>query len=259
MTNLHINIPTSWPDVSRDKLTDIAALFFQNLSPQKFKAKAVMILAGLKRVKNGDKYFDINANQMRYEFRHYEQGNVYITNEQLRAMSEYCSFLLDEIHDIEPLRFRILKNPDKRIYKSIFDQYLNAENEFEAYKNTGREVHLERLMAVFYRYPWQRFNDNWLQRRSRKFRRLSLKKKYLAFMWYAGVRAYISQRFPHLFKGGDENNEPDMFEQVTNMLRALNKGDVTRNKALLKSNVYEALAELEHMSEEAENLKNQKT
>lgn len=259
MKDLHINIPTSWPDVSRDKLTDIAALFFQNLSPTKFKAKALMILAGLKRVKNGDMYFDVDAAQYRYEFIHETQGIVFITNEQLRDLSDYCSFLLDEIHDIEPLRFRILKNPDKRIFNSIFDQYLNAENEFEAYKNTGNIGHLERLMAVFYRYPLQRFNDDWLQRRSRKFKRLSLEKKYLVFMWYAGVRAYISSRFPHLFKGGDESNEPDMFQQVTNMLRALNKGDVTRNNALLKSNVYEALAELEHMSEEAENLKNQKT
>lgn len=82
----------------------------------------------------------------------------------------------------------------------------------------------------------------------------------LALTWMLSVKNYLYTRFPNLFPQGEGDGDiPDpkaVRRAVDVQIRALTKGDATKEEQVLHLNLYRALAELDAQAREAYELNN---
>lgn len=79
------------------------------------------------------------------------------------------------------------------------------------------------------------------------------------FYWWASVKQLFSDLYPHFFRLSDSDSAaPDFRSLQRNMdtqIRALSKGDITKEKLILASDCRRALTELDALAEEYEEIK----
>jgi hypothetical protein len=79
------------------------------------------------------------------------------------------------------------------------------------------------------------------------------------FMWYTAVKKRFAEEFPNFLKpvNGQETGTAASQKEIMNaQIRILTKGDITKNDAILKSDTWSALLELDALAKEAEDFKN---
>lgn len=79
--------------------------------------------------------------------------------------------------------------------------------------------------------------------------------------WMQGLKALYSQVFPHLFRtaaGSATGEAPDMRMVMETQIRALTDGDITKREAVLSTETWAALTELDAKAREAEEMKSMK-
>ena len=79
------------------------------------------------------------------------------------------------------------------------------------------------------------------------------------FYWWAGLKAYCNQLYPNFFQPADPNSavEPDRDMLRRNMdaqIRALTKGDITKESLILAMPAHRALTELDALAKEYDDL-----
>lgn len=80
------------------------------------------------------------------------------------------------------------------------------------------------------------------------------------FYWWAGVKNLVSAMFPNFFKpadGGSDDAPPSYDEMRRNIdaqIRALTKGDITKERDILSMNAIRALTELDALAREYDDL-----
>lgn len=89
---------------------------------------------------------------------------------------------------------------------------------------------------------------------------------YSVFLWVASVKQLFALRFPHFFVSApveepEKENEGALFERLRSarnmQIRALTKGDITKEKEIYEMDTWRALTELDAQAEEYEQLKKQ--
>ena len=80
------------------------------------------------------------------------------------------------------------------------------------------------------------------------------------FYWLSTVKQYFSRRWNHLFVAASNPSQPeDMQAHLQNIMdtqiRALTKGDITKEREVLQMDVHRALTELDAQAKEYEELK----
>jgi len=78
----------------------------------------------------------------------------------------------------------------------------------------------------------------------------------LAIVWLSGLKSLFAATFPHLFQpaaaAGDE--PADMRRNMETQIRALTGGDITKRQAVIESDTWAALHELNEKAREAEEI-----
>ncbi|MDE6317209.1 MAG: hypothetical protein K2L73_02280 [Muribaculaceae bacterium] len=81
------------------------------------------------------------------------------------------------------------------------------------------------------------------------------------FYWWAGVKHLVSEMFPNFFKPSGDNSDDstsvsydDMRRNIDAQIRALTKGDVTKEREILSLNAIRALTELDAQAREYDDL-----
>jgi len=175
--------------------------------------------------------------------------------DKVAAMADNCRFLL-EGGEIHPLRWiRLARSRHFRLYNANFEQYLMAENYYFAWMQTNDTTHLDNLIAVLYRKPWQRWNAAKIQKRARYFSSIAPEVKNSVFLWYAGFRKLVERRCPNLYSKKGSSEKLNVSEYLNGMIHALNNNDITRNPGLMKQPVWDALNEMEQRALEAVKMK----
>lgn len=237
---LRIKLPNSLIELTPKQLRFVSSLFQEKISETEFLTKAALYLSGLKLLG----YRDPEPDGARW-YRHGTLKKPFlVTAEIIAQISERCRFLLTP--GVKPLPWiRMARARHYRLYNACFDEYLMAENYYFAYTQTQDTAHLDNLISVLYRRPWERWDASRIQSRARKFRRVDAAVKNTVFMWYIGFRTYIPQRCPALFSG-EKSNEPFKPRNYINgMIHQLSNGDITMKSQLLKQPALDALDELE--------------
>lgn len=81
------------------------------------------------------------------------------------------------------------------------------------------------------------------------------------FYWFASVKALFARKFTHFFMSAPMSKSLDLERQITEtmnaQIRALTKGDITKENTVLKMDVWRALTELDAQAADREELKKQ--
>lgn len=126
-----------------------------------------------------------------------------------------------------------------------FEHWLILENTYQGYLRTKQQHLIENMTPYLYghRIP------------------LSAAEAYSIFLWMAAVKRLFAARFPHFFLPSPVTQEEpeDMHNSLRrnmNMqIRALTKGDITKEKEILAMDTWRALTELDAQAEEYEQIK----
>lgn len=141
------------------------------------------------------------------------------------------------------------KAVDFELHGLIFGNYLMADNFYQAYLAGRQTESLVSLAMVLYNVPDEgdvtEFCDEVLTG---------------AFLWFAAAKNVLGKWFPNFLKPAGDNAAPvtmeNQQENTQAQIRLLTKGDVTKQEYILKkTDTWTALAELDALAREAEEIK----
>ena len=130
-----------------------------------------------------------------------------------------------------------------------FADYLCMEKQYQLFHSTRDGSHIDKLASLLYRRPDFSRPDSL---------ELTPAERLATLAWYAHVKAVMARAFPHLFRRaeGEADTSPLAVLQATNtQLRALTDGDVTKEPAVLRTDCWRALTELDAKAREAAELR----
>lgn len=136
-----------------------------------------------------------------------------------------------------------------------FETFIVCDNLYQGYLHTKDEALLDELGGVL--YPKGRFA---LPRRFKPLHRVCF------FYWFAALKDYFSRRFPDFFQPMAATDDGNLLaspsrsvEAAMNaQIRALTKGDVTKEAEVLALDTIRALTELDAQAREYKEIKSKK-
>ncbi len=129
-----------------------------------------------------------------------------------------------------------------------FSQFIIADNLYQGYLATQKEQLLDQLGATLYG----------------KAIKFSPEERISIFFWFAALKEYFAQLFPDFFQPVADNSNllgaspSSVRDSMNAQIRALTKGDVTKEEQVLALDTHRALTELNAQAREYKQL-NEKT
>ena len=126
-----------------------------------------------------------------------------------------------------------------------FDDYLACEALWQVWQTTQADSLLRDMAAVLYRKEDIKLQEHEL---------LSI------FYWWAGLKAMLSRRYPNFLQASPVEPAVDHVDELTlrrnmdSQIRALTKGDITKETTILSLPAVRALTELDALAREYEEL-----
>lgn len=175
-----------------------------------------------------------------------EDTEFKLTAEQLAAATEHLSW----IKELPEFPVRLDKISGRKAIPAdlsegiSFDSYLACENNWQAYQMSQDASWLQKMADILYAKQNLKMNEAEV---------LSI------FYWWAGVKNMLSEMFPNFFKPSAGEESPELSvdsirRNVDAQIRALTKGDVTKEKQVLAMDALRALTELDAQAREYEEL-----
>ena len=231
-------VPRSWQELGRRQMEFVFKLLARELSATEIK---IMLLLRWNNIEVLQKDSD-GGGVSCYVLKHNRQVFM-LTTERLAELTLYLNWM-DELPSA-PVRLERLSG-----HKALpadfagvpFETLLIIDNFYQGYLRTNDDTLLDEIGQVLYNWdghsflPWQRV---------------------AIFYWVASLKDYLARKFPTLFKPADSTSlAPTSVEEAMNIqIRALTKGDITKEHDVLAMDCYRALAELEAQAKEYEELK----
>ena len=173
--------------------------------------------------------------------------NVYqISAEELAPVDCSLRWLLD-IPDF-PVRLLPIYGRDVReadLSDVSFQEYLTLENLYQGFLQKKDDSLLRRMGNILY------------PRRRPFVRKLDRKYIFSCFFWMASFKIWASKRWPNFLKPAADkvslaNPASFLREAVDAQIRALTKGDISKEKQILELSCHRALTELDALARESE-------
>ena len=129
-----------------------------------------------------------------------------------------------------------------------FDGWLACEANWQNYQSTHDDAALRNMAAILY---------------NKDDIKLSAAESLGVFYWWAGVKAMVSAMFPNFFKpsapadledGSTPASYDEMRRNIDAQIRALTKGDITKEAEVLSLDALRALTELDAQAREYDEL-----
>lgn len=237
---LNLQVPQSWSELTQDQLHYACFL----LSSGHYEADQVKALAIIRWSKLQPKAFTPEGLQVEMDGQ-----QCVIRSEQLASFLPLMDWLMAVPE--RPIRLEKVQGCEAfaaDLQGLPFEQYLALENLYQGYIYTKNFLLLDEMTPMLYG----------------KKLHLSAAEAYGVFLWFASVKRMFAMRFSHFFVSSPvSSDEVDgaTFEKLYNamnmQIRALTKGDITKEKEILAMDTHRALVELNAQAEEYEQLKKQ--
>lgn len=126
-----------------------------------------------------------------------------------------------------------------------FDDWLSCETLWQSYQATQNPEHLRLMAEILYRKPGIALEE---------YEHLSI------FYWWAGLKSECSGLYRHFFQPSPSdspaaNITPDLLRRnMDAQIRALTKGDITKESLILSMPAHRALTELDALAREYDEL-----
>ena len=240
MITLNLTLPTCWQELTQTQMRYVFFLMTQNYTADEVKTFCLCRFGGLKVLERTDTGYRVM----------YENNPHIITALQI-AEQLPCLAWLDEL-PLVPVRI-----PNIGKHKAVaadltgvpFSDYLCCDNLYTGYLQTQRNDLLTEIAKILYRATDIT---------------LTQEEEISVFYWFSSLKAYYHRRFSYLFsteptQGGNllssmETTEMKLQTAMDNQIRALTKGDVTKETEVLATDTIRALTELNAMAREYQEL-----
>ena len=241
--NIDLKIPTRWEDLTEKQLRYLFGLLAQGLSADEVKTYCLFRWSGLKvlhRYANG------------YAIKFGKQEFIILASQ----MVELLPFVawLDKLPST-PVRIAKIRSREAlpADFQGVpFETFIVCDNLYQGYLATKQDNLLDELAAHLY---------------STDKIKLTPAERVSVFYWFASLKVFFAKTFKHFFQpiGNASGADGNMFEQsqsqyellqnATNaQIRALTKGDITKEKEVLSLDTWRALTELDAQAREFEEL-----
>lgn len=240
---------SGWDKLAEKQLIDVSRIALQSNTEKSFAIKVflklneVRLLPGYAAIKTDSEHIFKS-----YIFKKKGKKSFTISANLLATMIKKFDWLEGDITLFRPLK-KIGAYPatEHRLYNITLEQFLFAENLYNAYTNTRSRNDLIKFVSVFYYPKGEEFEAGKTAKRKRRFLLTQTEKLFTVYLWYTGVKRWIMGKYPNVFNGERSSTPPD--ESILNLLSALNGGDITKNETILKTHVHEALFQLNLMAQ----------
>ena len=258
MTTVNLSIPTGWNQLNRKQLLRICRLFLLNLDYETFRLRSFLFLARLKAYPGFFKFRKQKFSLTDQELAYFLHSVEYLTAEPALTRN-----------NLPLLRIfgRRYYGPSDKGYNLSYIEFIHAEKSLYAFMKTNDAKYLNELCAILYRPGKsdfnlndpacdgdrrQPFNEHNYAHRSRRFRFVSMRKRYAIYLFYAGCRNAMFSANKSLFSGTSvTSEETNPVESLRKVINDLNMGDITRNEKIYRTPVWEAF---EHLNQLIENM-----
>ena len=241
--NVDLKLPTKWEDLTDKQLRYLFGLLAQEFPAQQVKTYCLFRWSGMQvmhRYGNG-------------WYCKFAKDEFIVTSSQIAA----AIASLDWIDTLPTLPVRLAKIGSHRAIDAQFqgvpfETFIVCDNLYQGYLATRQDNLLDELAA--YLYDTQRI-------------KLSDGERVSVFYWFTSLKAFFAKVFKHFFQpiSSTSGENGNMFEQsqsqyeaiqnaVNALIRALTKGDITKESAVLSLDTWRALTELDAQAREYEEL-----
>ena len=139
------------------------------------------------------------------------------------------------------------------LYETDFETFLTLDNLFQGFLATKDDRMLDRMFGILYRFP---YGSAWLLERFRLPLRKTFRRTVVIY-WFTSLKMAFSRLFPdflQLAPSSTRINAVNPMESVNAQLRALTKGDITKENDVRRMPCHRALTELDALARESREL-----
>ena len=246
-------LPASWNELSRSQLLFACSMFNRSITAPFFKAG---LLSKFLRIKKR------LWNKM-------DITDIYYLSQTLNFVLEDVTLTKSLIKTIRCPRFpwTRLYGPQDAMNSSTFGEFTMAQENYEQYNKTGKQEHLDKMVAILYRrkkhFWWitrhfvdstdsrVRLKDCALAERSKSISRIDPLVKQAVFLFFSGVQNSLPGRFPNVYrpKPKSDSTKPNGWVSLIISL-ADGKTDDQSLERIMNSNLYNVFLGLEDKSTE---------
>ena len=240
MDTINLTVPTSWSDLTQEQLRYVYVLMARYGNAQetwiKVAASSVFRWNGLRIVSPYGSNWLIRVDNQEFVMATPEFAQVCRTLEWLKDIPA------------SPVRLDVIDGavalPPDPTYDLTLEQWLACENLYQGYHYTQDPAHLRSMAAMLYR---------------KEDICLTPSEEISNFYWWSSVKLMVSAMFPHFFKPApvkaDDIPDADTVRRsVDAQIRALTKGDISKEDQILSMPAIRALTELDAQAREYEEL-----
>ena len=239
---INITLPKSWAELTNEQLYYVFDLIGDSLSGTQIRAYCFFRWSGLGVVcRYGDGYI-LRKNRL----------ECFVTGDIVASAMKSLNFLED--FPAVPVRISKIRKhyaADATLDDVPFEKYLYVENLYQGYIHTQNHQLLQEMGEILYDCEGVHFNQA---------------EKMNVFYWWASLKEYFSRLFPNFFvpasapvDGNLLGNPKPIGKQLRDamnaQIRALTKGDITKEKEVMAMPTQRALTELDELAREAEEYK----
>lgn len=250
MNKVEITVPRNFEEVTPKQLRFLASLQMAGETEENIWSKCFIRFAGIKPI--------TTINDVCYLVKKDFKGYFTMSVDDMAYFARQMKWLTKSYVGITPLKISRFNPCDRLLRNTVFIQYLDAENYYQAFLHKKDPVYLDKLIATLFQTGMEYDNAKTAARAKRISRSRRNVEKYIVIIWMIGIKEFFSRKFKHLFAraSGEESDEPiNMIEIMNNQVRALTDGDITKRKQVLSSSTWDALIELNEKCREAAELK----
>lgn len=233
-------MPKDWSELDDQQLYYVYNLIGDNMATEQMKTYCLFRFGKIKMIcRHGDGYLVKHAKE------EYLVNAISVT-EAIQALN-----FLDNV-PAKPVRIGKIKGHeamDPMLKDSEFQTYLYVENLYQGFLATQQHDMLNEMGRLLYNADKLIFSQA---------------EKMNIFYWWTALKLALAEQFPNLFRqatdedsnliGGQKPLPKRLNDAMNNQIRALTKGDITKEEQVLQMNLWRALTELDNLAREAAEL-----
>lgn len=231
---LNLTVPTCWQELTQKQLRYVYYLLAEGYSKEALQTHCLCRWSGLEIIcPEGDGY------SVRHNFNRH-----HVTALQVAEVLSHLDWL--QQLPIVPVRLSEIQGHAAvraDLQGVTFEQYLMLENLFQGYLVTKNLSLFDDTTEILYGTQLK----------------LLPEEQVSIFYWLSTVKQQFARRWNYFYQPADGTQPQDMQEHLQNLMdtqiRALTKGDITKEAEVLSMDVHRALTELNAQAKDYEELK----
>lgn len=234
---IDLTLPTCWQDLTPKQLRYVFFLLTQDYSAAEVKTFCLCRFVGLRILSREEDAYLVSLDQRTF-----------------RLTAQQVAEQLPRLDWLDTLPLYPVRLPQIGRHTAIapdlaglpFADYLALDNLYQGFLQTHRTDLLQEMAAILYNAKSIMANEE---------------ESLSVFYWFAAVKALYARRFPSLYADtpaanllSAETTKQHLQAAMDNQIRALTKGDITKESEVLATDTLRALTELNAIAKDYQQL-----